>query len=45
MGGADGELLKSKSCIKRNGQYANCVRANSALSATDNTVREYEEDK
>ena len=45
QGGVDSELLKGKSCIKRNGQYANCLRANPALCATDNTIREYEEDK
>ena len=43
--GVDSELPKGKSCIKRNGQYANCLRANSALCATDNAIREYEEDK
>ena len=44
-GGVDSELPKGKSCVKRNRQYANCLRANSALYATDNTIREYEEDK
>ena len=41
----DSELPKGKSCVKRNRQYANCLRANSALCATDNAIREYEEDE
>lgn len=41
-GGADSELPKGKCQSECNGQLANCLRANSALCPTDNTIIEYE---
>jgi len=38
----DSELLEGERLPERNGQLANCLRANAALCPTDNTIIEYD---